>query len=49
MFESRVIIFKEICYKNQTFFLWFKTCDNHGIIPDRILNEEEHWELLETD
>ena len=50
MYQSRVIVFKEIRVNNETMFLWFKlTDDKRGIEPDVILDYRTHWELLKAD
>lgn len=48
MFYSNICVFKEIILNNQTFYQWYRT-GNEGedyIVPDIILSEEDHWEML---
>ena len=49
MFQSNIIVFKEIEVNNQTMFQWFKTNDQYELIPDMVWDEVSHWELLEED
>jgi hypothetical protein len=51
MFESRVVVFREIKLFDQTLFQWFRVgnVDEDHIVPDLLLTPEDHWELLEAD
>lgn len=61
MEECRAFVFKEIQSADQVLFQWFRmayedeaAADGNSqrkehIVPDKILTEEEHWALVNSD
>jgi hypothetical protein len=52
MFQSKIVVFKEITIDGNLFFQWFKCSqdfDTDWIIPDKLFTPEQHWKELEAD
>lgn len=51
MFQSRIVVFKEIYQDDQVLFQWFREglIDEDWIVPDQLFTEQEHWDLLDQD
>ena len=50
MYQSNIVVFKEIQIDDQTWFEWYKVGeDGESIVVDRVLDEFEHWMELEVD
>ncbi len=51
MFDSRIIVFKEIKVLDQVLYQWFRLGEEGepSIVPDVVYSEEEHWELVKGD
>ncbi len=51
VFQNRVAVFKEIQIAGNTLFLWFALdpLDDENIVPDELLEADEHWSRLALD